>query len=565
MLKQEKIRLTTFTKYPPKAPHYAHSLAAQGFFYSGSGREDDNAVTCFFCGASYNFKCSDSVDIVHKKLCSKCPMVTGLGCENIPVAVPKASFVQLFIQLASYRSVQNNVNNQVDTDSEQFSNHSQSATHVNIQQVRVGEPNVTSQSQSVPVFSSQVSDVAASSLLIPSNIEYTDSSLVTSSSSNAVQSSHQERSEWQQNTSIAASPSETTNLTNVSLLTGSAAPISGQSSIESSPEQPTVTTVLNLNNASPDETDSVTSGSAQATQRLDRSSNRLAESNQQLGPVAASARTASKPTYVELGIITERPKRSEYALRIKRVETYSGWPREHHLTPNELAEAGFFYAGYGDCARCFFCGGGLRNWEDEDNVLVEHARWFPKCAFIRQQMGQAFIDAVQDLNKDNDLISYQMVLEKIKCSGCDFNLETRDNPLQRDPAVKTVLDLGFSMIDVLGQATLVREDSGTLSADVLLEKLVEMKRPRARTSNLRTETDELTIDIPQSLELMRRIKEQNNQLRQQTVCKICMDKEVAVVFLPCGHLVSCGDCSIAMKDCPVCRHNVKGIVRAFMS
>lgn len=62
-------------------------------------------------------------------------------------------------------------------------------------------------------------------------------------------------------------------------------------------------------------------------------------------------------------------------------------------------------AGYGDCARCFYCGGGLRNWDENDNVFVEHARWFPKCGFIRQKVGQAFIDAVQKLNKEQDQVS----------------------------------------------------------------------------------------------------------------------------------------------------------------
>lgn len=67
------------------------------------------------------------------------------------------------------------------------------------------------------------------------------------------------------------------------------------------------------------------------------------------------------------------------------------------------------------------------------------------------------------------------------------------------------------------------------------------------------------------LETLRQLKEDNNQMRQQIVCKICMDKEVAVTFLPCGHLVSCADCALAMKDCPVCRKNVRGVVRAFLS
>ena len=63
-------------------------------------------------------------------------------------------------------------------------------------------------------------------------------------------------------------------------------------------------------------------------------------------------------------------------------------------------------SGYGDCARCFYCGGGLRNWELNDNVWVEHARWFPKCAFLKQTKGQPFIDAVKRLNdQDRELVS----------------------------------------------------------------------------------------------------------------------------------------------------------------
>jgi hypothetical protein len=51
-------------------------------------------------------------------------------------------------------------------------------------------------------------------------------------------------------------------------------------------------------------------------------------------------------------------------------------------------------AGIGDRVRCFCCDGALRNWERGDDPWVEHARWFPRCLFVRQQKGQAFIDDV---------------------------------------------------------------------------------------------------------------------------------------------------------------------------
>merc|ERR1719350_967191 len=61
------------------------------------------------------------------------------------------------------------------------------------------------------------------------------------------------------------------------------------------------------------------------------------------------------------------------------------------------------------------------------------------------------------------------------------------------------------------------------------------------------------------------LESENARLKEQRTCKICMDKEVGVVFLPCGHLCCCVNCAPALKDCPVCRRNIQGTVRTFMS
>jgi hypothetical protein len=61
------------------------------------------------------------------------------------------------------------------------------------------------------------------------------------------------------------------------------------------------------------------------------------------------------------------------------------------------------------------------------------------------------------------------------------------------------------------------------------------------------------------------LESENARLKEQRTCKICMDKEVGVVFLPCGHLCCCVNCAPALKDCPVCRRSIQGTVRTFMS
>ena len=61
------------------------------------------------------------------------------------------------------------------------------------------------------------------------------------------------------------------------------------------------------------------------------------------------------------------------------------------------------FSGYGDYVRCFFCGGGLRNWESGDDPWTEHAKWFPRCAFVRQNKGEKFVLDV--LQRHQEMVS----------------------------------------------------------------------------------------------------------------------------------------------------------------
>ena len=50
--------------------------------------------------------------------------------------------------------------------------------------------------------------------------------------------------------------------------------------------------------------------------------------------------------------------------------------------------------------RCFYCNGALRNWQASDDPKVEHARWFPQCAYIRQYIGENLYQAIQRKNRE---------------------------------------------------------------------------------------------------------------------------------------------------------------------
>uniref|UniRef100_H0WT66 Baculoviral IAP repeat containing 3 n=1 Tax=Otolemur garnettii TaxID=30611 RepID=H0WT66_OTOGA len=61
------------------------------------------------------------------------------------------------------------------------------------------------------------------------------------------------------------------------------------------------------------------------------------------------------------------------------------------------------------------------------------------------------------------------------------------------------------------------------------------------------------------------MEEQLRRLQEERTCKVCMDKQVSVVFIPCGHLVVCTECAPSLRKCPICRGTIKGTVRTFLS
>ena len=115
--------------------------------------------------------------------------------------------------------------------------------------------------------------------------------------------------------------------------------------------------------------------------------------------------------YSTLGINIEKPRYPNYAPLQVRISSYQGWPSYLDQTPRAMAMAGFLFAGCQDYARCFFCGGGLRNWEPGDDPWVEHARWFPQCAFVKQNKGETFIQKV--LKRQKEKVRYTICL-----NGC---------------------------------------------------------------------------------------------------------------------------------------------------
>ncbi|XP_052080524.1 baculoviral IAP repeat-containing protein 3-like isoform X2 [Mytilus californianus] len=284
--------------------------------------------------------------------------------------------------------------------------------------------------------------------------------------------------------------------------------------------------------------------------------------------------TKETPT---LGICLDKPKYPKYAVRSIRLDSFIYWPKHLTQSPEEMSLAGFFFTGIDDHCRCFFCGGGLRSWEPGDHPWIEHARWYQNCAFVQNCKGDTFVEDVQM----NRFIPTTKQDKKESSGQTSLQNENRKTLKNKDfgshPAVLSVSEFGYDE-SLIKRAydSIQRAGTTDITGTLLLEKIFQLEesskidKPSGQQQNSLKETSveknkqEITVDPELELSV-RSLEEENQNLRDQQTCKICLDEPIAIVFLPCGHLASCVNCAPALRRCPICRAFIKGTVKAILS
>ena len=81
------------------------------------------------------------------------------------------------------------------------------------------------------------------------------------------------------------------------------------------------------------------------------------------------------------------------------LDNFTTWPAHRiRATPQQIVDAGMYYLGLRDRVKCWYCNGGLQNWNQEDDPWEEHTKWFPSCEFVLQQKGEDFVQRIVDNN-----------------------------------------------------------------------------------------------------------------------------------------------------------------------
>uniref|UniRef100_A0A8C8TV27 RING-type E3 ubiquitin transferase n=1 Tax=Peromyscus maniculatus bairdii TaxID=230844 RepID=A0A8C8TV27_PERMB len=309
-----------------------------------------------------------------------------------------------------------------------------------------------------------------------------------------------------------------------------------------------------------------------------------------------------------------------------RMRTFLYWPSSVPVQPEQLASAGFYYMDRNDDVKCFCCDGGLRCWESGDDPWVEHAKWFPRCEFLIRMKGQDSEDAVMmstpvvkaalEMGFSRSLVR-QTVQRQILATGDNYrtvsdivsallNAEDERREEERDRQTEEAASGDLSLIrknrmalfqqltcvlpildhlleasvitrqehDIIRQKTQVPLQArelidtvlvkGNAAANIFKNCLKEIDS--TLYENLFVEKNMKYIpteDVSGKAQLILDI--QLRRLQEERTCKVCMDREVSIVFIPCGHLVVCQECAPSLRKCPICRGTIKGTVRTFLS
>lgn len=91
----------------------------------------------------------------------------------------------------------------------------------------------------------------------------------------------------------------------------------------------------------------------------------------------------------------KKPDFPEFENNNFRLKSFEKWTEESKPTPQQMSEAGFFFTGKEDRVICFNCGGGLKDWEKEDDPWEQHALWYYDCSHLRTIKSLRYIETVK--------------------------------------------------------------------------------------------------------------------------------------------------------------------------
>ncbi|XP_053405657.1 E3 ubiquitin-protein ligase XIAP-like [Mercenaria mercenaria] len=255
-----------------------------------------------------------------------------------------------------------------------------------------------------------------------------------------------------------------------------------------------------------------------------------------------------------------------------RLYSFMTFPPDSAVRPILLRfpKAGFYYTGSGEEVACFCCGLKIEFWPADETAFEVHRRLSPHCRYICGGdttnitiHGDNRLKTVPNYSKGSYFTS-ECGKTLSETQSVHFNFKNSDSESDKGSYTKSSHTAGQS------------NDTGL---KVELYPRISGSRPKYSDYALLSERLASSSQWPERHGLepqvlakagfysaeKQRLLEENRRLKDLITCKICLDNDACVVFLPCGHLMSCIECSKSLRKCAICRTVLQRTVRVNQS
>ncbi|KAF8655126.1 hypothetical protein HU200_061263 [Digitaria exilis] len=180
-----------------------------------------------------------------------------------------------------------------------------------------------------------------------------------------------------------------------------------------------------------------------------------------------------------------------------------------------------------------------------------------------------FMDRLKSMETEKILLQEELVAGKSKLSNLLKNLE---QARRSEDIVKKRCQEGENMLNALEKQVnferteLERIDTSARakSSKLLLKAQKDKEWLQANIRNLKEQVDEMSSSskLQMVAKFMTPPGFMIDSVQREQECAMCLEEEVSVVFLPCGHQVVCAGCNQRHRDgglteCPSCRAPIK--------
>ncbi len=252
----------------------------------------------------------------------------------------------------------------------------------------------------------------------------------------------------------------------------------------------------------------------------------------------------------------------------QRQKSFRNWPSTAHVSADSLALAGFYYTGSRDGVRCFSCGGCLKGWQQGDSAWEEHAKFFPSCTHVRQHGPSVTQSHDQPWTQPaQQTQSTTLPLDSESNDMTDFVQQATIMGFSRELAHRVISqpnnrNLSFTTyVEALLEAQSEAEKASLPAASQLMSPASSV----ATTQTAATLSGVSTVLQPTAPPDVNESSDISQQVQDSHLCKICMEREVMILFMPCAHILCCEACAASIQYCPICRTAIEKKIRSYFA